>query len=416
MPVLQSLPVELLRQIVSYLDDDALEEIGLISPFFNDLAVPFFLRKLGAKRGWLIAALSALVTRPELACHVRSIRFGNWVKRYPSPENCVLFNTMAAHLVVPDIGWRADVQAVLLLHLVPDVQVLGIDYTPRLRSFIENTLTTPLAELPFKSLVTFYHNGGVDMYGMTLPMLIAVMRMPSIRCIHGNLQGPAYYKHPPSVDDALTAFAGQSTTTDLILWHSNIATSMLARILRLPRALTKLVYVGCDYIEDPFPLGTALRVVQPTLQSLYILGKLQALDIGLPTEQTIGSLHDWEALTSLSCTLPALLGSWANMTSRLVDLLPPGIRRFEVRRNDYHRPTRRIHERWTVMQLVEQLVGVLQERELEWLEVETCGAVYRKKPRKGQQGWDYQAVEEAREQLEEAAAAGRSRGCEIVCS
>lgn len=416
MTVLQSLPVELLRQILADLDPVSLRKISLVSHLFNNLAEPLhydslghYLGLQGQARGWLLPVLFALVTRPEMARYVRCITFWYWAERYPTPDNCILFSTKAKELGIPDIGWWDDAQALFLLHLVPDVQELTFGDTPLLRTYLEQTLATPIADVPFQSLLKFTSYSPV-----TLKMLLALMRLPSMRSITVSMSYNTDYSHHPILVDSIIAFAGQSSVTHLSLHTGNTSNSILQLILQMPRVLTALSYMyDCEYglVLDTPPMHTVLHHVRPALQSLSF-GGLYAVGLPEPYEVRIGSVRNWPALTTLNCSLPALLGSRQNPTGRLVDVLPFGIRRLFLWRKDEHSSLVKSREQWSVWQMTEQLVEVLQNRSLEHLTVNTCAKVYILQKGTWKEGWFNQYEERVKQRLTAAVGTGR---CEIVC-
>lgn len=415
MAVLQSLPVELLRQILADLDPVSLRKISLVSHLFNNLAEPFHYHSLGhssdvqvQSRGWLLPILFTLVTRPEMARYVRCITFWYWAERYPTPDNCILFSAKAEELGIPDIGWWDDAQALFLLHLVPDVQELHFNDTPLLRTYIEQTIGTPIADVPFQSLLKFTNHSPV-----TLRMLLAAMRLPSMRSIEVSMPYNQDYSHDPIVD-SIIAFAGQSSVTHLSLNTGDTSNSILQLILQMPRELTSLSYMyDREYglVTDTPPMHTVLQHVRPALQSLSF-GGLYAVGLPEPCEVQIGSLRNWPALTTLNCSLPALLGSRQNPTGRLVDVLPLGIRQLFLWRKDEHSSMVKSREQWNVWQMTEQLVEVLQNRSLDHLTVNTCARVYIPKKGTWKEGWFNQYEERVKQRL--TAAVG-TRRCKIVC-
>lgn len=410
MPGLLSLPNELLQQILSDLYPEALLNISLVSPLFNRLAEPFLFGSLGGYEGWLLPRLSAIVARPHLARLVRRIEFGWLASRNPSPDKCALFSATAEQLGIEDIGWWADAQALFLLQLALDVRELSFSQSPLLCRFIENTLSTPLASLPFKSLVKFECDEYTQHSSVTLTLLLALMRLPSLRHLTADMEAPRYYTHDPSVIDDIVAFAGQSPLTHLSLHYGNMSTSVLAQILQLPRALTHLSYSDdqqYSYVADPVLLQTALRCVRPTLQSLT-LGPLNALRLGKPGAQAIGALCDWPALTKVKCAMATLVGTVTDSTGRLVDVLPMGLRVLEIRRAGAQRARLKIRDYWPVADMTEQLVEVLQNRAVERMTVGTDAGAYDLEG-----GWANPFEEDVKRRLEEAVGTGC---CRIVCT
>lgn len=408
MPVLLSLPIELLRQILADLDPASLRKLSCVSHLFHTLTEPYHYNSVGDSNGWLLPLLFALVTRPEKARHVRSISFWNWAERYPTPDNCVLFSAKAKELGIPDIGWWDDAQALFLLHLVPDVQVLQFNHAPLLQTYLEQTVTTPIASLPLQSLVKFTTYSTV-----THTMLLALMRLPSIRSILVYMPYTELYTPEPGIVDRIIAFAGQSTVTDLALHNGSTSNSLLQHILHVPRALTALTYMydrQYGTVSATPALDTVLQHLAPTLQSLSC-GGLYGLPPCGPCELGIGSLMNWPALTELNCSLPALLGSRQNPNGRLVDVLPLGIRSLFVWRKDRDSMVKS-REHWGVWEMTEQLVEVLQNRRIVDLTVDTCAGVYLMEKGKRKEGWFNQYEERVMERL--TAAVG-TRRCRISC-
>lgn len=414
MPVLQSLPVELLRQILANLDPASLRKISLVSHLFHTLAKPFHYASLGTHaqpRTWLLHTLSTLLTRPDLARHVRRITFWYWAEQYPTPANCLLFSAKAAELGIPDIGWWDDAQALFLLHLVPDIQELSFNNTPLLRTFLEQTVNTPVSHAPLQSLVRFTSHAPV-----TLTMLLALMRLPSMRCITVDMPYRNTYPPSQSAVQSLTSYAGQSSVTQLALHNGETPPSILQLILHIPRALTSFSYMydreyGC--ISNTAGLPTILQHLQPALQSLSV-GGLYAIGHPSTCEVEIGSLLHWEALTTLECSLPALLGARHTSSGvRLLDVLPLGIRRLFIWRKDEYSALVKAREHWSVWEMTEQLVEVLRNRPVEELTVNTCARVYLAKKGAWKEGWFNQYEERVKQRLT-AAAEGRGR-CKIVC-
>lgn len=441
MSVLQFLPGELLGQIFSSLDRHSLDQISLVSHFFNQLAESYIYASLGGYTGWLLPRLRAIVARPELAGHVRRIQFGWWTDELPTEADGILFSATAQRLGVPEIGtlipedrwadpditwpdpddtwsdryfnWSDPVLALLLLHLVPDLRELSLGDTPLLSRLLESTLQIPISRHPFQSLVKFSCAEYSQSSCVTLTVLLALLRLPSLREFTADMEGPGFHTHDASVLDGVIAFAHQSALTHLSLHYGNMTTSLLEHVLRMPRALKHLSY--CDdheqyeHVAAPTLLQTALRAVKPTLRSLNV-GRVLALQLGTPDAQSVGVLSDWPALTRIMCSLPALVGTAKSSSARLVDVLPMGIRVLDLRRKDQRRSRLKFCERWTVEEMADQLVEVLNSRAVVKLTVDTGATVYSKS------GGSFNPyVEELKHRLAEAVVAGPSCGCEIFC-
>lgn len=416
MTVLQSLPVELLRQILADLDQDSLRDMSLVSHLFNNIAEPLYYDTLGEpsraqaqSRGWLLPILSVLVTRPEMVRYVRCITFIYWAKRYPTPDNCILFSAKARELGIPDIGWWDDAQALFLLHLVPDVQELTFDDTPLLKTYLEETIGTPIVDVPFQSLLKFTSHSPVN-----LRMLLALMQLPSMRSITVDMPYNEDYTRDPILVNSIIAFAGQSSVTELSMHTGDTPNSMLQLILEMPRVLKALSYMyDREYgsVLDTPPMHTILQHVGPELQSLSF-GGLYAKGLPEPCEVRIGPLQNWPALITLNCSLQALLGSRQDPTGRLVDVLPLGIRRLFLWRKEERSSLVKSREHWNVWQMTDQLVELLENRSLDHLTVNTCARVYILGKGTGKQGWFNQYEEMVKQRLTAAVGTGR---CKIVC-
>lgn len=456
MPALPLLPVELVRQILSSLDPASLASISLVSRHFNTLAEPLLYATVNEGFCPLLPQLLALVARPELIRHVRRIKFVSTSEALPSEEECAVLATAAAGLDIPELAtliptidtspdapwtdpdirwpdpdvtwadpyfdWTPAAQSLLLLHLIPSVRELSFTTTPLLIRFVESTIATPTAELPFQKLVKFDCEEYSQSSPVTLLMLFALLRLPSLRHITVDMCGAIYDPAAPGVLPLLAGAAGTSAVTHLSLHYGNAAPSTLALILRVPRALTHLSYSDDEQYEvvpDALPFCEALRGVRGTLQSLTI-GPVLALRIGTAGAQTIGCFGAWSALTDMTCMVPQLLGLAGDTTHRLVDVLPPRLRRLAISRVDRRTSrARREHAGWTVEVMVDMLVEVLQQRCMCWVKVETAAGKW---SMPGSWGvscapgkWENPYVDDVRRRLCEAAEAGASRGCVIVC-
>lgn len=416
MPVLENLPTEILRQILGDLDCFDLHAITLVSRFFHSIGETFLYANLGNYEGWLTPALRAIVTRPELARHVRRVDCSWWMEAdHPDSSDGDLFSATAKQLGLDtprseeSAPWSKEARVLLLLHLLPNTKEIRIDRSPHLNRFFESTLSTPIEDLPFKSLRRFVADEYTLPSLVTPKLLLALMRFPSLRDLVTDLQFAEDYTHDTSVIAGIIAFAGLSPITHLSLHFGNTTTSMLLHILQMPRALTDFSYADDSqypYTPDTTPLRSALRALRHTLKSLS-LGGLRALQLGQPLQQTIGSLHDWPALTTIRCSLTALLGTRLTATCRLVDLLPMGIRELEVRRLDELSHLRSSSE-WTVTEMTDQLVLVVLHRQrLVRLNVDTCSVRYTV-----EMGWVNAYEAEVKERL--VVACGARRLCVVV--
>lgn len=394
MPVFEHLPTEILREILACLYLWNLREVSRVSRFFNRITEPFLYASLGCAPGWLTPTLRTLIARPALTRHVRRMYFSRWQRQnIPDSTDSDRFSAMARErgLEMPwspetqpwtnaDQPWVSEVLALLILHMVPNLQVLDIDTSRLLPSYLESTLTIPIESLPFKFLRILKFGEYSQDSRVTPPMLLAMMRFPSLRKVMVDLQAPENYVHDiPGTLGSIIAFAGQSQVTHLSLhFGGNIRSSTLRHMLQMPRALTHFSYEDDwlnPYQPDALPFRDALRVLRHTLVSLSI-GAVRALGLGEPAAQTIGDFSDWPLLTTVKCTMTGLLGTRATATDRVVDLLPMGIREFELRRTDglSDLPP---DEEWTASDMTNQMFDVVRQRpELMVVTVDMAYRVY----------------------------------------
>lgn len=395
MPVFQYLPTEILREILACLDLRHLRQVSRVSRFFNSITEPFLYAFINSYVSGLTPTLRALVARPALARHVQRVTFG-WWKKEPGHDSgdSEQFSAMAREVNLqmpwstetqpwtdPNQPWAVEALALLLLHMVPNIEILEINESFLLASYLKSTLTIPIESLPFKSLRILKFDEFSQQSRVTPPLLHAMMRFPSLRKLMVDLEAPEDYVHDiAGALAAIIAFARQSSITHLSLhFGGNTCASTLQHILRMPRALTHFSYqddTQYGYQPDSTPFRVAIRVLRPTLKSLFI-GGVRALRLGEPGEQTIGSLSDWPGLTTVRCTMTGLVGLRATATARLVDLLPMGIREFGLRRTDAvsYLPQ---DEEWTASEMTDQLFDVvLQRPELTLVTVNMAYAVAR---------------------------------------
>lgn len=164
-------------------------------------------------------------------------------------------------------------------------------------------------------------------------------------------------------------------------------------------------------ISNTPPLHTLLAPLAPSLHSLSV-GGLYALGVPEPLEVLIGPLQHWRALSTLNCSFPALVGPRHTASRRLVDVLPPGVRRLFVWRRDERAGMVKAREHWGVWAMTEMLEELLRGREMHALTVNTCARVYVEAKGARSEGWVNQYEEEVVGRL--VLAVG-TRRCRVVC-
>lgn len=378
-PVFDYVPNEIIIDILACLKIHHLCQVSRVSRLFNRITEPFLYASLGEYVGWLTPTLRSLVARPALASHVRHVTLDWWKREHgPDSGDNEKFSAMANALGLQmpwsaetqpwtnaEQPWAVEAMGFLLLHMVPNIRVLCIGQSPLLARYLESTLTIPIESLPFKFLHTLTFDEYAQQSRVTPPMLLAMMRFPSVRKVMVDLEAPEDFVHDiPGALASIIAFAGQSRVTHLSLhFGGNICSSALQHLLHMPRALTHFSYQDDwqnVYQPDPTPFRVALRVLRDTLVSLSI-GGVRALRLGEPAEQTIGDFSDWPLLTKLTCTMTGLVGTRATATARVVDMLPLGIREFGLRRSDGLSELP-LSQEWTAPEMTDQLFEVVHKR------------------------------------------------------
>lgn len=380
MPVLDDLPVELLREILLFLRSVDFVSICLVSRFFKCIAEPFLYKQatLGLYEMGITSFLHTVLSRPTLAGYVQNI-FVTWyhgddtVTQTPSDT---LFAAEAHRLGLTQ-PWTELSQVILLLHVLPNLRELDNEWCDSLREFFEDTLTRPIGSLPagLKPLQRFGGSWHPEAPGTTHKMLLALLRLPCLRELCLNMESAEDDTNDHQDIDTLMSSAEyrrMSTITDLRFIYGNVTNSMLSNILQLPRALTHLTYMDSDDFSVPetTTFQAALHHLRPTLQYLH-LGWIRTLETPEDEEDdgephTIGSLREWPVLRTLRCSLTALVGKQAVATSRLVDVVPAVIRVLEIDRQDdgtSYTSGDRDSEMWTESGLMDHILELLNKKE-----------------------------------------------------
>lgn len=369
MPVLEDLPNEVIREILSCLSCVDISNISLVSHFLNTIAEPYLYQSISGESTTetsITPLLRVILARPALGRHVRVLHL-TWLSHTiidPHSSDHALFSVAARRLGLSDRPWCVDAQALLLLHLVPNLQELNPDGSPLLYEFLQNRSTSQL--LP--SLRRFADDGYTPSERVTVPLLAAVMQFPSIRQISVHMESADDDTNQPS----LIPFRGKSPVTHLSFFYGNATNFMLNEILQVPRALTHFTYRDCfDFPHfETTTFRSALRHLRPTLRFLR-LGPLRTLRRNQANESTIGSPHDWPALKTVNCGIETLLGRPSEGNGRLVHVLPLGITELIITRGRGRGFRNRSVDEWTDTDMTDQVVEPVENRQLVQLTVNT---------------------------------------------
>lgn len=355
MALVQNTPDELLVQIVSYLSRSDLALVSRVSRRINRITAPFLYQEISLGNcnessidlGLFIRtvltpgseALAALVHTLHLAwsCEVMPLYHEDLALLLEAAARCWGFKGRQ----LTECG-----QAILLLHLLPNLHTLSVFPPPESDEFSDfiNSLCSPLPPMPtqplaLQSLRVFdcaWDQFGWSAYGVTL---LALLRLPHIESITIPAPHGIYF----STHDALIAAATASTITHLKFAFSRINPGELLKILKIPRALTHFSYFPRSVkIHYNFhALRTALVPLRNSLTTLVLhywtSRTLIAHRGGAST--TIGSLRDWPVLRTVRCSLLPLLGLGLPGESRdIARVLPVCLHELEILDDQFWTP------------------------------------------------------------------------------
>lgn len=101
-----------------------------------------------------------------------------------------------------------------------------------------------------------------------------------------------------------------------------------------------------------------------------------SMDRRVISSRTIGSWHDWPVLRTVYCGLVTLLGRPSEVNLRLVDVLPLGIKEFKIERVAREDFSPENVEQWTVTDMSDQVVELVESRQLVQLTMARFKAAY----------------------------------------
>lgn len=363
MSVLNYLPNELLVGILSHLHHPDLARVCRVSSHLNTIAEPC-LYQLVSLSSWgkpgpspFHIIILTLLSRPLLANHVRYLNL-SWhatpnIRSANDPSPQVLPGMSILTAAATSVGLHHPphsdgVQILLLLHLLPDLEVLDLIPPSEPDQFFEflneqailSTVPLPIALQSIPAIQYHWSDTGSDWDDAEIKLnpstLLALFGLPSIRTIDVRFLCNVNIE----IDwNDVTYHVGSSTVTDLRFGYGDVSAYSFEKILPIPRALTHFSYgaisPGGRRLFDSCRFRRALESAKDTLQSL-VLCFSDEVDTDVDGEVAnwtfgIGSFWDWLALRRIQCSLSTLLGEGRLVrTLRLVDVLPVGIREFEI--------------------------------------------------------------------------------------
>lgn len=384
MPLLESLPNEVLGEIFSYLPCKYLARNSLASRRLCAISVPYLYRTLLPTSWGLRILLRTLLSRPILANYVRSLAF-DWTSLDARSNRLHLTDLTLLTAAAERFGLEYSLdsrgtQLILLLHLLPCLEHLNLrppHHYDGFDEFMDNQAylssdTLPIGLRSVREIRCYWPCMDTS---VTPESLLTMMLLPAIRVL--DIQMMADMKiHGVELNE----WTGMSAITDLGFGKSDIKAWSLERILKIPKALERFSYeystADGTWCFDAPGVGRALELHRQTLQYLVLVfGDGLATeeedgddgDDGMGIVSAIGSLREWPVLCKIKCSLTLLLGKGPEVAvARLVDVLPLAIREFAVDTNCF----------WARYKIADELVHMLELRKvrgLHWLKVLDLG-------------------------------------------
>lgn len=224
-------------------------------------------------------------------------------------------------------------QLTLMLRLLPRLTSLDLRSNPRPRvryTHFQDSLMSP-ATLPvaLRNIRVFKCIGDPYLTYITPPMLLALLKLPSIREISASVRSNLYQDE--QFKSALAIAVGTSRVTKLFLARRSVTPEFIIDVLQVPKSLTHFscapyntFYDREDHVHD---LRQALALHKFSLAELD-LDPWDTTDLDAWKCKTIGTFPEWPVLRTLRLSLVMLLGDPDNTSSNpgLADMLPRCLR------------------------------------------------------------------------------------------
>lgn len=350
LPVLATLPTEILRQIFSSLHRLDLIEVSLVSRRLHSIASSLLYTHVLLSASTIHRFVCTILAREDHAEYVKNIRF-KW----------------------PQTGshkWYA-LQVSLLMHLLPNIHIL--DCTPPgamcevfelFNIFCEGQLSSslPIGLQSVREICSTlnWNQPEYEDSCQSLTTLLAMMTLPSIRKIQVHM---AVLDPLNDFGHLCTAYAGKSHVTSLEMVDGYMSPSTLQQILLVPRALTHFSYCYNSQDQafvDYLTFGNAIRQVRATLEYLELCFWVPLLwdesgnTVDVAVSGSIGSLRNWPRLTRIRSPLVPLLGMPNTpRTLRLGEVLPKVIRELVVD----------LDSTWTMADVAGEIIYLTERKE-----------------------------------------------------
>jgi len=334
--------------------------------------------------------LLTIILRPKLANHIKHIEACNWrIRRPPGQANLLvgpdedLFNQVAEDFDMLKYGdWSAHLKAgstdpliALLLMLAPNVQSISFvvpegSWWPR--DIIGRTISGPLPTNShnFANLRHITYSGSEDKPFFNFHEVLPFFRLPSMQ--HVFTIGCRDPHGPEGLEKGRKRIyyplmkVGESSITDIELQYSEFKPRIIEGMVRSCRALESFsVSYDLSYeynlhgashshdhtktshalaVLDPPELGKALSSAKNSLQVLKVYVEefichqaFRGLQ-GAPHIKPIGSLREFERLSTIEISIVILLGNEARSAPMLVDILPLSLETLHLRDDNFTVP------------------------------------------------------------------------------
>lgn len=367
MPTAPHFPDEIWVEIVSSLPTQDVARVSLASRRLHCISQPLLYQEpelfLTQHHPPPLQALIRTLLTPgceTLARHVRCLTI-SWmhVQLPQDDDDQVSFTGAASRFGLGGWPLSADIQIMLLLHLLPHLQTLNFfptDNTSWFRNLNDlHAGAHPRTALPIglQSLSDFH----CDFGNCVRPRaLVVLLRLPHIRSIEMPICGDIELQLRGSERVSL----GTSSVTSLTFPSARMPHVALKRILQIPRALTHFSYramrstgEGLRLREFAEALAPLKNLLQTIVLDFSLLRNRSGDDVG--DEGPATTLQDWPALRHVSTSLVPLLGMVVlpDSPGRLGNMLPPGIRTLLILRDNF----------WSGDEAVLELVLLLEQKE-----------------------------------------------------
>lgn len=344
-----TIPNEIFVEIFasSSTDSPFLSSISLVNRRFHSLVEPILYKliHLSGDRSLPSAIqqfLRTVVSRPLLASYVRLLNV-DWVHPLQATLGVTsdsqdlhelrIFSAAARSAGLLHSVESQGAQVALLVHLLPNLLALDVFPPRNYPNDAPDIFYLMLAEyafLPTTSLpiglrymrTVSFGAGGSE---VSPKALLTILKLPCIREVYVHIT--ADLDEILTTSPIATAFAtGTSTVTNLEFGYGAVNTYSLARIITMPRTLTRFSYTSCDSVPGSFKcavFGMALQRFRGTLQELVLRFRSVIDETDGDEQGTLGSLRDWPVLKFIRCSLTALVGRAAmGGVAQLREVLP----------------------------------------------------------------------------------------------